>query len=551
MKSLELNHKSTILTLRGLTVLLVILLMLYSQKGLAFGTKAYLLGAAFLLSNIILIFVPRERFEKLVVSSAIVLMDAGFVSLAIYFTSGFSTDFYLVYFLIIFIAAMRQDLKGSIMAGIIAISLYGWLASRSSADFQILSTPFLIRVIFFLLISTFSGFLAQRAKVHEQARRTAESRTKELEERLHASESMNDISIQKLRNIHRYNESILESISSGILVVDLSGIITTFNRSAQRVTGLQLEKVLGKKVDSIPEWQKGFSQTILDTLFAHREVQNREVELLNPSGKKIPLGITTSLLKDGHEKISGAIAIFRDISQLRELQERVRRSDRLALIGQLSTCVAHEIRSPLTSINGFAQLLASMKKTEKTEEYAKIIIHEVARIEKTITDILGWAKEMKIEKKPVDLNDIMVDVASSLEEKGKVFGIVIKTDLEEDLPTVPADPEHIRKVIQNLGINAIQAMKEGGILRLKTSYDGDHLVVEVSDTGYGVPPDLQSQIWEPFFSTKKDGTGLGLAITRRIVEAHGGKISLKSDIGQGTRFIIVLPIKQVEAFAQR
>ena len=123
MKGLELNHKSTILILRWLTVLTVILLMLYSQRGLVFGTKAYLLGIAFLLSNIVLAFIPREYFSKLALSSIIVSMDAGFVSLAIYLTSGFNTDFYLVYFLVIFIAAMRQDLKGSIMAGVIAAHL--------------------------------------------------------------------------------------------------------------------------------------------------------------------------------------------------------------------------------------------------------------------------------------------------------------------------------------------------------------------------------------------------------------------------------------------
>lgn len=532
-------------------VLLVILLMIYSQKGLSFGTPAYLLGVAFLVSNIILMFIPKERFAYPLVSSVIVLMDAGFVSLAIYLTSGFNTDFYLVYFLVIFIAAMRQDLKGSIMAGVIAISLYGWLASKSSADFHILSTPFLIRAVFFLLISTFSGFLAHRAKVHDEARRVAELRTKQLEERLRVSESMSDISIQKLRDLHRYNENILASISSGILVVDLSGVITTFNPGAQKVTGFEAEKVLGRKIDSFPGWQKGFAQTVMDTLLMQREVQNREVELLKPSGKKIPVGITTSLLKDSHDAISGAVAIFRDISQIKDLQERIRRSDRLSLIGQLATCVAHEIRSPLTSISGFAQLLVSEKAKEKSDEYAKIIMREVERIDKTITDILGFAKEIKVEKKPVCVNDIVTDVITSLAEKARASGVVIETNLSESLPAVPVDPEQIREVIQNLGLNAIQAMKNGGILRVETRLDRDHLVLEVSDTGDGVPPDLQSQIWEPFFSTKRDGTGLGLAITRRILEAHRGKINLMSEPGKGAKFIVELPIEEAEAHAKK
>jgi len=548
MRGLELNHRSTILTLRWLTVLLVILLMLYSQKGLRFGTGAYFLGVIFVVSNIILTFLPRERFASPLVPSSIVLMDAGFISLAIYLTSGFNTDFYLVYFLIIFIAAMRQDLRGSVMAGVIAISLYGWLASRSSSDFHVLSTPFLIRAVFFLLIATFSGFLAHRAKVNDDARKIAESRIKRLEDRLQVSESMSDISIQKVRDLHRYNESILESISSGIIVVDMSGTTTTFNRGAQKATSMPKERVLGKKINSIPEWQKGFAQTILDTVLVGREVQNREVEVATPTGGEIPVGLSTSLLRGSNGEISGAIAIFRNISEIKELQEKVRLSDRLALIGQMATCVAHEIRSPLCSISGFAQLLADRKRTKKTEEYARIIMREAERIETTVTDILGWAKEMRIEKKPVDVNTIVIDVVASLAEKARTSGIVIETRFDESLPVIEASPEHIRGVIQNLGMNAIQAMQNEGTLRLETQLDDDQLKIVVSDTGDGIPEDLQSQIWEPFFSTKKDGTGLGLAIARRILEAHGGKIRLTSEVGRGAKFITSFPLEGVEAF---
>ncbi|KPJ51148.1 hypothetical protein AMJ40_00640 [candidate division TA06 bacterium DG_26] len=551
MDGLRLSHKSTILTLRWLTVLLVVLLMMYSQKGLVFGTGAYLLGVAFLLSNIILSFIPQEKFARPTISSIVVVADAIFVSLAIYLTSGFNTDFYLIYFLVIFIAAMRQDLKGSVMAGAVAISLYGWLVARSSPDFDILSTPFLIRGVFFMLVATFSGFLAQRTKVSEEARSIAEMRTRELERRLRVTESMSDISIEKLKELHHYNESILESISSGILVVDLTQIVTTFNEGAQKVTGVPSEKVLGREVGSIPGWQKGFAQTISDTVLMRREVQNREVEIIDASGRRIPLGITTSLLRSGNQTILGAIAIFRDISEIKELQEKVRRSDRLALVGQMASCVAHEIRGPLCSISGFAQLLSSKEASDKTKKYAQIIVGEAERIETIITDILGWAKEIRIERRPVDLNHIVIDVSKSLEEKARKAAVAIQTELEETLPVISADPEHVRAVVYNLATNAIQAMKDGGVLRIETSRDGDGVTLEVSDTGEGIPRELQSQIWEPFFSTKKAGTGLGLAITRRILEAHGGTITLSSIPGQGAKFSVVLPIEEVEAYARK
>lgn len=190
MRGLELNDKSTVLILRWLTILLAILLMLYSREGLTFGTGAYLLGVAFFLSNVIFTFIPRRYFAKAAISSIIVIMDAGFISLAIYLTSGFNTDFYLVYFFIILIAAMRQELKGSIVTGAVAITLYGLLIYRTSPDFHILNTPFLIRAIFLLLIATFSGYLAQRAKVYEEARDIAQKRLKEAQEKLLRSERL-------------------------------------------------------------------------------------------------------------------------------------------------------------------------------------------------------------------------------------------------------------------------------------------------------------------------------------------------------------------------
>jgi signal transduction histidine kinase len=173
MKDLELDLKSKIVTLRWLTVLLVSLLMFYSQKSLAFGSGAYLLAANLFLSNVLLAFLPRDRFEKPTAFSLIMLMDVAFVTLAIYMTSGFNTDFYLVYFLIIFIAAMRQELRGSILAGVIAIVFYGWLVHRSSVGLQMFETPFVIRAGFLLLAAAFSGVLAQGARKHEEAKGVA------------------------------------------------------------------------------------------------------------------------------------------------------------------------------------------------------------------------------------------------------------------------------------------------------------------------------------------------------------------------------------------
>jgi signal transduction histidine kinase len=149
----------------------------------------------------------------------------------------------------------------------------------------------------------------------------------------------------------------------------------------------------------------------------------------------------------------------------------------------------------------------------------------------------------------MDVNTIVVDVKASLAERARSCGISIETELDPDLPLILGDSDRLRGVIQNLSINAVQAMNEGGQLRIETTSANDYLVVAVSDTGEGISPEMQCQIWEPFFSTKKDGTGLGLAITRRVVEAHEGRINIDSSVGRGTRFVVELPINEVGAYA--
>lgn len=360
MGDLQLNHKSTILTLRWLTVLLVVLLMVYSRKGLTFGTGAYLLGVTFLLSNIILSFIPRERFRKPVVSSAVVLMDVGFVSLAIYLTSGFNTDFYLVYFLVIFIAAMRQELKGSVMAGVIAIILYGWLASRTSPNFQILSTSFLIRANFFLLISTFSGFLAQRAKTYEEERRNVQSRTKELETRLEESEE-------------RYRTTF-ESANDVIMVLNNRGKILDVNEKLSKIAGYKREEFVGKNIRALSGIISKRSLPIIMKNFVKRmagvETPPYEVEVLTKTKELLNVEISAvALKKDG--KTTGDLVILRNITdRKRAAMENANLEARLSAVYQFSKQIS-------TLLNLEDVLNLTLNTVEKVLGYKYCAIHFV------------------------------------------------------------------------------------------------------------------------------------------------------------------------------
>jgi len=284
MRGLRLDDKSTILLLRWLTVLLAILLMLYSRKGLTFGTNAYILGVLFFLSNILLTLIPAEYFAKRAVSSAIVIMDAGFISLAIYLTSGFNTDFYLVYYFIILIAAMRQELRGSIITGVVAITLYGWVVSMASNDFNILSTPFLIRAVFLLLIATFSGFLAQRARTFEHAREVATRKLEETQEQLHRSERLAIIG-QLAASVGHELRNPLGVLSNSLYVLKLK--LTDGDEKVRRQIGI-MEREL-QRSNKIIEDLLNFSRGRKPSLARH-DVNEILKEVL--SKVEIPEGVT-------------------------------------------------------------------------------------------------------------------------------------------------------------------------------------------------------------------------------------------------------------------
>jgi signal transduction histidine kinase len=247
---------------------------------------------------------------------------------------------------------------------------------------------------------------------------------------------------------------------------------------------------------------------------------------------------STSPLFDLSGAFLGTVHIVRNISELKQIRERLATSERMAALGEVAAKVAHEIRNPLVSIGGFAQRLEH-KLDGNLKEYATIIAREVKRLEDILRDILGFVREVRLSLTTANINTLLRDVLSLVETETMERGITLETSFGE-VADILLDMDRMREAFLNIVNNAIQAVGNRGTIRILTyPWDG-HMVVEIQDTGKGISEKDLPFIFDPFYTTKPTGTGLGLAITRRIIEEHKGRIEVKTKIEEGTTIKVFL-----------
>ncbi|WP_459860382.1 two-component system sensor histidine kinase NtrB [Desulfuromonas carbonis] len=227
--------------------------------------------------------------------------------------------------------------------------------------------------------------------------------------------------------------------------------------------------------------------------------------------------------------------------QILEIEEQLRRADRLSALGELSAGMAHEIRNPLGSIRGTAEILRDgMAVDDPRSEFAAILIREVDRLNRVVQDFLEFARPGETGRSPVDLNQLLQELLLLTRQPTRSGGVAVDF-APGSIPLVQADSEQLRQAFLNLILNALQAMPDGGTLQIASRSDGETVSIEFRDSGGGIPPANLSRIFNPFFTTRSEGTGLGLAITHRIVQGHGGRIEVASQPGVGTLFTLTFP----------
>jgi signal transduction histidine kinase len=234
--------------------------------------------------------------------------------------------------------------------------------------------------------------------------------------------------------------------------------------------------------------------------------------------------------------------VVRDITELKQLQKKLMMSEKMAALGEVAAKVAHEIRNPLVSVGGFAKRLEK-KLDGNLQEYAGIIVKEVSRLEGILKEILGFVKEMRLAKEPVDLHLLLDEIIRLMESDIDERGVTLRKEYQE-IPKIFVDPNRVKEAIVNIITNAVQALAGAGAVEIRTYVQEHEVVLEVRDTGRGIPETELPSIFNPFFTTKASGTGLGLAITHRIIQEHNGRIEVESELDKGTVFKIYLPIQE-------
>ncbi len=252
--------------------------------------------------------------------------------------------------------------------------------------------------------------------------------------------------------------------------------------------------------------------------------------------------------------ILGMAAIFHNqnthMLEVKALEAEVLQRERLSALGNLAAAVAHEVRNPLNAISmGLQRLKMEFQPIEDRNEYShltELILGEARRLNSIVEQFLSLARPVEIKAKALPLQEFLKELAALEEGQARQSNVRIQVIAAPNLPALKADPNHLTQVLLNLMLNGLQAMPEGGTLTLEAKASGNNFRISVTDTGPGIPPENLSRIFEPYFTTKAKGSGLGLAITRRIVEAHGGTITVTNEARGGCRFLISLPINGVE-----
>ena len=346
-----------------------------------------------------------------------------------------------------------------------------------------------------------------------------------------------------LGRMKTYTENVVESMGDGLISVDRAGRIVTLNRQAAEILRAGRDILEGKPITEV--LGEGLGELLLAG-GGQPFPREREIELRRTPGDAVPLSVSVTPLRDEGGQEMGAVLLIRDLREIRELQERVNRGERLASLGRLAAGMAHEIRNPLSSIRGFAQYFVKRFSGQPEEQgYASIMVQEVDRMNRVISELLDFARPKEPRREPCSLEAIADQALKLLEQDLAARGIVVMRDYESGLPPVSVDRDQISQVFINLLLNALEAMAEGGTIRIGLRRSGPPPAVEIliGDSGGGIPEEDLEKIFELFFSRKKKGTGLGLAIVHQIVTSHRGEISAESRPGQGTTFRIRLPLE--------
>lgn len=534
-----LNKKMMVVLFRWITILIISILVFYKRGEFNFNDPAVIILIFLTFSNGILSFLKQHFFEQPKYIFLILLTDIVSITILFRFISS-ENHLYLVFFAVLFISSISQNVKWSLFVAMIASIFYLsilTLGKKSNLISLIVNPEIAIKIPFIFLIAIWTSFWSEQYKKKKEEEEKVIKFNRELEKGITIAIAKEKKVMRDLKRMKEYNENILKSLNSGVIVVDNKGIITTVNPKAEKILDVKSKNITGHNYTEAMEFEP--FRDILSVLLRNGK-RNGIHEISLQSGKT--LNMTFSPLKES-KKENGATVVFQDMTAFKEMKEKMKQSESLANLGKTVAWIAHEIRNLLTNIIGCTQLIEmKFEDNRAIKQFLEPLIKSTEKISILMTDILDFSKERKIKKEAININNLLEEI-----EKGfsnSLDGIKLFFKKDESVEFIISNHEALRCVISNLIRNAKESIEEHGgkgTIKLDLKKNKEHFIFEVSDTGKGIEGKNIKSIFNPFYTTKTNGTGLGLSIVKKIVETLDGEISVRSKPGKWTKFKIVFP----------
>jgi two-component system, NtrC family, nitrogen regulation sensor histidine kinase GlnL len=352
-------------------------------------------------------------------------------------------------------------------------------------------------------------------------------------------------------------EAVLAGLPDAVIAVDTALAVVFWNSAAEVLTGRSSRRATGRVLKDVFPPESSIVRRLGETIATGESRSEPEGVVDTVENRQVPVGIVTAPLFGRDGTVEAAVAVLRDLSRIRQLEEEVRRGETLAAAGRMAVGLAHEVRNPLAAIRGAVQLLArELGRESRLTEYTEVLLSEVDRVNRIIEMLLDLSRPVQLRLVPLNLHQLLERVALLGEETAREKGVTIVRRYDPSLPPILGDEDRLLQVFHNLLRNAMDAMPRGGRLTLTTRVSmnplfgkvdlgaGQRNMVEahVGDEGSGIPADVRARIFDPFFTTKVTGLGLGLALCHRILDEHHGAIQVDSTEGRGTTVTCFLPI---------